>query len=137
MNNFECESSDHGPGPFATNIGRSAQFNNNFRTAFWTGCNLQMTLMSIPAYGDIGVEIHEDTDQYIRVEHGQAMVMLGECENHLNMRQRLMQGDAVFVPAGIWHNVVNTGSSCLKLSSVYAPLHHPRGTVDRTKEDAY
>ena len=57
---------DHGSKPFVTNISREAQKNQNFRTAFWTGCHLQMTLMCIPACGEIGVEVHPDTDQLIR-----------------------------------------------------------------------
>lgn len=67
-----CET-DHGPKPFVTNIMRVARQNQNFRTAFWTGCHLQMTLMCIPPCGEIGVEMHPDTDQFIRVEEGQAL----------------------------------------------------------------
>ena len=130
------EPNDYGACPYAANIGRMARQNTNFRTALWTGCNLQMTLMSIPRCGEIGVEIHEDTDQFIRVEQGQAMVMLGKCESRLDMRQGLMQGDAVFVPAGTWHNIINIGKMTLKVSTVYAPPHHKAGTVHRTKADA-
>lgn len=71
-----CET-DHGPKPFVTNIMRVARQNQNFRTAFWTGCHLQMTLMCIPPCGEIGVEMHPDTDQFIRVEEGQALVLHG------------------------------------------------------------
>ena len=95
-----------------------------------------MTLMCIPPCGDIGLEIHEDTDQYIRVEMGRAAVRMGKCKNQLNFQQNLCRGDGIFIPAGTWHNIVNTGRSSLKVSSVYAPPHHPRGTVHYTKEDA-
>lgn len=125
---------DYGACSYATNVGRMARQNTHFRTALWTGCHLQMTLMCIPRCGEIGVEIHEDTDQFIRVEQGQAMVLLGECENRMDMRQGLMQGDGVFVPAGTWHNIINTGNCCLKVSSIYAPPHHPWRTVQRDKE---
>ena len=80
---------DHGSKPFVTNISREAQKNQNFRTAFWTGCHLQMTLMCIPACGEIGVEVHPDTDQLIRVEAGQALFRTGDCREKLDFQRRL------------------------------------------------
>ena len=130
-----CET-DHGPKPYAANIMHTARQNHNFRTAFWSGCHLQMTLMCIPVCGDIGVEMHSDTDQFIRVEEGQAIVRMGTCKDKLDFHYRLGVGDAVFVPSGTWHNVINAGNCPLKLSSVYAPPHHPRGTIHCTKADA-
>ena len=130
-----CET-DHGPKPFAANIVRAARQNQNFRTAFWTGCYLQMTLMSISPCGEIGVELHPDTDQLIRVEEGQGLIRMGDCREKLNFQCCLGVGDAVFVPSGIWHNVLNTGNCPLKLSSIYAPPHHPQGTIHRTKTEA-
>lgn len=126
------EHMDYGAYPFATNIVMEARDNNNYRSALWTGCNLQMTLMSIPVCGEIGLEVHEDTDQYIRVEHGKAMVLIGECKNNPDMRQVMTMGDGVFIPVGYWHNIINIGNCPLKLSSVYAPPHHPWGTVQET-----
>lgn len=127
---------DHGPEPFAANIMGAARQNQNFRTAFWTGDCLQMTLMSIPVGCDIGLELHPETDQFIRVEHGRAFVCMGACKEKLDFQCRLNTGDGVFVPAGAWHNICNTGDCPLKLSSIYAPPHHPKGTVHRTKADA-
>lgn len=127
---------DHGPELYVTNIPREAVQNRNFRKAIWTGEHLQMTLMSIPPYGEIGMEMHSDTDQVIRVEQGRAVVKFGKCCKHTDSQQPMGPGDAVFVPAGTWHNVVNAGRTPLKLSSVYAPPHHPRGTVHATKEVA-
>lgn len=127
---------DHGPKPFVTNITREARQNQNFRTALWTGRHLQMTLMCIPVSCDIGVENHPETDQLIRVEEGQALVRMGNGKERLDVQHRLRTGDAVFVPCGTWHNVMNTGSCPLKLSSIYAPPNHPRGTVHPTKADA-
>lgn len=130
-----CET-DHGPKPYAANIMHTARQNHNFRTAFWSGCHLQMTLMCIPVCGDIGAEMHSDTDQFIRVEEGQAIVRMGTCKDKLDFHYRLGVGDAVFVPSGTWHNVSNTGNCPLKLSSLYAPPKHPRGTIHHTKADA-
>lgn len=127
---------DHGPAPFAANILHAARQNQAFRTAFWTGCQLQMTLMCIPACGEIGLEMHPDTDQLIRVESGRALVRMGTCREDLDFQCCLNPGDAVFVPAGAWHNICNAGNGPLKLSSLYAPPHHPRGTVHCTRADA-
>lgn len=127
---------DHGPDPFAAHIMCQARQNQNFRTAFWTGEQLQMTLMSIPVRGEIGTEMHSDTDQVIRVEAGQALVRMGHCREEMDFQRRLNEGDALFVPCGTWHNVLNAGNCLLKLSSIYAPPKHPRGTVHRTKADA-
>ena len=110
--------------------------NENFRTTLWTGCHMQLTLMSIPVGGDIGVEMHEDVDQFIRIESGRARVMIGKCRNALCEEGRMDEDDAVIVPAGTWHNVINVGRTPLKLYSIYAPPKHPRGTVHSTKEDA-
>ncbi|NLD18691.1 MAG: cupin domain-containing protein [Clostridiales bacterium] len=131
-----CHSHDHGPEVYAVNVQRAAQENNYFRTALWTGCYGQMTLMSIPVCGEIGVEIHQDTDQIITVEQGQCVVKIGEHRDCLHVYKTLCQGTTVFIPAGTWHNIINTGRCSLKLSSIYAPPHHPWGTVHRTKAEA-
>lgn len=127
---------DHGPNPYVINIGQAALQNPNFRTAVWTGCHLQMTVMCIPPCGEIGLEVHGDTDQLIRVEQGTAAVKIGKCAEKTDYQQNMCKGDVVFIPAGTWHNVVNTGRNALKISSVYAPPNHPRGTVHFTKADA-
>ena len=95
-----------------------------------------MTVMCIPPCGEIGLEVHSDTDQLIRVEQGTAAVKIGKCKNQLDFQQNICKGDAVFIPAGTWHNIVNTGRNVLKVSSVYAPPNHRRGTVHLTKADA-
>ena len=130
------EQKDFRPHPYAVNIEQTVVQNHHFRTAAWTGDYLQMTLMCIPACGEIGLEVHEDTDQLIRVEQGCAVVKMGKCKDRLDFCRTLCRGDAFFVPAGTWHNVINAGGGALKVSSVYAPPHHPRGTVQHTKADA-
>lgn len=137
MGNSYCETGvDHGSAPYVMDVAQRSGQNSNFRTAVWTGNCLQMTLMCIPVCSDIGLEIHKDTDQIIRIEQGMAMVVMGNEKCRLDFQQRLCQGDVVFVPAGTWHNVINIGRMPLKVSSIYAPPNHPAGTVHRTKEDA-
>ncbi|HZK35071.1 MAG TPA: cupin domain-containing protein [Bacillota bacterium] len=126
---------DFGPEPFTINIEKASLQNENFRTALWTGEHLQLTLMSINVGDDIGLEIHPDVDQFLRIEQGQGLVMMGESRDRLNFRRCVSDDYVVFVPAGIWHNLVNTGPVPIKLYSIYAPPEHPHGTVHRTKED--
>ena len=127
---------DHGPNPFIVNINRATLRNRNYRTAIWTGVHLQSTLMSIPPGGDIGLEMHPDVDQFLRIEEGRGLVLMGESESRLHIRQPVFNDFAIFVPAGTWHNLINTGRRPLKLYSIYAPPHHPHGTVHPTKESA-
>ena len=127
---------DYGPDPFVTNIDKATLQNRNFRTALWTGRHLQLTLMSIPTGGEIGLEIHPETDQFIRIESGNGMVMMGPAKNRLNFQRPVSDGYAVFVPAGTWHNIINTGNRPLKIYTIYAPPHHPHGTVHATKDIA-
>lgn len=127
---------DYGSQPFIVNINQFAKMNNSFRTALWTGDWLQVTLMSIPVGEDIGIEMHPDTDQLIKIEDGCARIMTGKSKNALNYQKTVSAGYAVIIPAGTWHNVINTGKRPLKVFSVYAPPHHQFGTVQRTKCDA-
>jgi len=124
---------DCGPDPFVTNIESATKWNNNYRTTIWTGCHLQSTLMCIPPGCDIGLECHPDTDQFLRIECGKGMACMGPNETRLNYQSPVCGGSAVFVPAGTWHNIVNTGNCPLKLYTIYAPPHHPHGTVHKNK----
>ncbi len=92
--------------------------------------------MSINPGDDIGLEIHPDHDQFIRIEQGRGIVMMGDREDQLDFRAAVYDDYAIFIPAGKWHNLINTGRRPLKLYSIYAPPEHPRGTVHETKEDA-
>jgi len=82
------------------------------------------------------LEIHPDTDQFLRIEQGSGIVMMGKRKEQLDFQQCISADDVIFVPTGTWHNVVNKGRCPLKLYSIYAPPHHPHGTVHRTKADA-
>lgn len=126
--------SDFGPKPYVVNISQAACQNTNYRRALWTGSRLQVTLMCIPPKGEIGLEVHHDTDQFLRIEKGTGTVLMGPSKNNLNYRNQVCDGFAVFVPAGTWHNMVNTGNCPMKIYTVYAPPHHPHGTVEETKE---
>ena len=124
---------DHGPHPYVININEATVQNNNYRTALWTGPHLQLTVMSIPPGEDIGLEMHSDTDQFLRIEEGQGIVQMGPSRRNLDLRQPVFNDTAVFVPAGTWHNITNVGRTPLKIYTIYAPPHHPHGTVHATK----
>ena len=127
---------DYGPEPFVINIEKAVKMNNNFRTALWTGTHLQVTLMSINAGEDIGLEMHPDVDQFLRIEDGQGVVRMGDNRNNFDYEKRIFDGTAIMIPAGKWHNVINTSDKPLKLYSIYAPAEHKKGTVHATREEA-
>lgn len=128
---------DYGPAPFVIDLEEATKRNNNYRTALWTGKNLQLTLMSIKVGEDIGLEVHPVRDQFIRIEQGQGLVQMGPTKDNINFQRNASDGFAVFVPAGTWHNVINTGRTPLKVYSIYAPPQHPHGTVHATKAIAH
>lgn len=142
MNNYNFNSaynqnkfSDYGPNPIVVDINSATLNNETFRTAFWTGNHLQLTLMSIPVGSDIGLEAHNNVDQFLRIESGMGMVLMGNSRDNLYLRQPVYDDYAIFIPAGTWHNLINTGNVPIKLYSIYAPPNHPRGTIHITKED--
>ncbi|MFW6387695.1 MAG: cupin domain-containing protein [bacterium] len=127
---------DHLKKPHVVNIEELTTNNTNFRTAEWTGSFLQMTTMSIAVGGEVGFEIHEGTDQFLRIEAGKARVVMGKDKDNLDFEQEAEDDDAIFVPSDYWHNIHNIGNEPLKLYSIYAPPHHPVGTVHETYEIA-
>ena len=127
---------DYGPEPLVIDIDKASEQNNNFRTALWTGQNFQVTLMSIHVGEDIGLEVHNIDDQFIRIVDGQGIVRMGDSQDNLNFQKRIYEDYAIIIPAGKWHNIINTGNEPLKLYSIYAPPAHPRDTVHKTKADA-
>jgi mannose-6-phosphate isomerase-like protein (cupin superfamily) len=115
---------------YVENIERETLANEDFRRVVYTGKNLQLVLMTLPPGCDIGEEVHEDRDQFFRVEEGQG-------EIHIDGVANKVEDDfAVIVPAGARHNVVNTGSAPLKLYTLYGPPEHRLDAVHRDKAQA-
>ncbi|MGY4689961.1 cupin domain-containing protein [Salibacterium sp. K-3] len=127
---------DYGSYPYVVNINEAAKQNQTFRTALWTGDHLQVTVMSIPVGSDIGLEVHPDVDQFLRMEDGEGLVRMGDTKENIFFQRKVFEDDAVMVPAGTWHNLINTGYKPLKLYTIYAPPEHPFGTIHYTKNDA-
>lgn len=113
-------------------IEKETEHNDNFRKVLFTGKHLQLVVMSLKGGEEIGNEVHENVDQFFRIEEGKARFIFNCTEEH-----NVGPGDAVVVPAGTYHNVVNASASePLKLYTVYTPPNHPAGTVHKTKADA-
>jgi len=127
---------DYGAEPTVLDIDAYTTTNENFRTALWTGTHFQITLMSIAVGGEVGLEQHTTTDQFLRIEEGYAKVVMGDSQESLTFTQMAEKDYAIIVPAGKWHNIINTGDTPLKLYSIYSPVQHPFGTVHKTFEEA-
>jgi mannose-6-phosphate isomerase-like protein (cupin superfamily) len=110
--------------------------NTNFRTVVFTGKHLQLTVMSLAVGENIGWEMHDNLDQFLRVESGTGTLKLGRSADDVDEEHPVSDDWAMIIPAGTWHDVVNEGDNELKLYSVYAPPDHPPGTVHVTKADA-
>lgn len=118
------------------NIEEATLGNQAFRTVLFTGAHAQLTVMNLEPGEEIGWEAHPHLDQFLRVEQGQGRVQVGPTEDRVDHQHDVEDDSAVVVPAGSWHNVVNTGTSQLKLYSLYAPPEHLPGTVHATKAEA-
>jgi mannose-6-phosphate isomerase-like protein (cupin superfamily) len=129
------DTSDYGSQPYVVNIEDLTVKNDKFRVTKWTGANLQMTVMSIEPGSEVGLEVHNDHDQFLRIEQGRAKVEMGDSESNLDFVREATHDDAVFVPAGTWHNLTNVGDEPLKLYSIYAPPEHDHGTIHDTYAD--
>lgn len=121
---------------WAKNIEEVTKQNHNFRTELWTGEYAQLTVMSIPPGGDIGLEVHPEVDQFLRFEAGKARVEAGESQDSLTDIHEVEDDWAIIIPAGTWHNIINTGDGDLKVYSIYSPPNHPKGTVHKDKAEA-
>ncbi|MGN0101336.1 MAG: cupin domain-containing protein [Dietzia sp.] len=126
---------DQGPHPFVVDIEKATLDNDTYRTTLWTGSHMQLTVMSIKPGDDIGLEVHADHDQFLRVESGRGRVEMGPAEDQLDFVREVSDDWAILVPAGSWHNVTNIGQDDLKVYSLYGPPEHEHGTVHPTKAD--
>ena len=115
---------------YVDNIEEETVANDDFRRVLYTGKNLQLVLMTLPPGCDIGEEVHEDRDQFFRIEEGSGTVYIDGNANEVE------DDFAVIVPAGARHNVVNSGDQPLRLYTLYGPPEHRDGTVHRDKEQA-
>jgi mannose-6-phosphate isomerase-like protein (cupin superfamily) len=116
-------------------IERATLGNNTFRKVLFTGEHLQLTVMRLAPGEDVGLEVHPEHDQFIRVEAGAARLDLGPSRNEVTESRELGPDWACIIPAGVWHNVVNVGEDDVRLYSLYAPPEHPPGTVHAVKAD--
>ncbi len=115
---------------FVGDIEDQAEDNSDFRRVIYTSKNLQLVLMSLKPGEDIGEEVHKDRDQFFRIEKGKGEVLID------GKRSKIKGDDAVLVPAGARHNIINTGEKPLRLYTLYGPPEHRDGTVHATKADA-
>jgi len=116
---------------FKSNIEKATLSNDDFRRVLYTGRYSQLVLMSLKPGEEIGEEVHKTVDQFFRFEKGQGTVSIDEAE------YKVTDGDAVIVPAGAKHNVINTSKrAALRLYTIYSPPEHQDGTVRKTKADA-
>lgn len=116
---------------FVKNIEKLALSNDNFRRVLYTGQHTQLVVMSLKPKEEIGKEVHQIVDQFLRVEKGEGKVVID------NEEHSIKDGDAIIIPAGTEHNVINVSSTQeLKLYTLYSPPHHKDNTVHKTKSDA-
>jgi len=116
---------------YVDNIEDRTKENGNFRKVLFTGGHMQLVVMSLRPMEDIGMEVHDNVDQFFRFESGEGKVIM-------NGEESIVGEDmVVIVPAGTLHNIINTSETeDLKLYTIYSPANHPEGTVHSTKEDA-
>ena len=115
---------------FVDNIEKLTEDNANFRQVLYTGKNIQLVLMAIAPGDDIGEEVHDDGDQFFRIEQGTGEVQID------GVAHQVKADDGIIVPGGALHNVINTGTEPLKLYTIYGPPEHIDGTIHVTKAEA-
>lgn len=127
---------DVGPAPQSFDLEQATRENRNYRAVAWSGRYLQVTLMSIPVGGDIGLEMHPETDQFLRLDAGRGRAQIGAAEDDLTFDREVADGWCVLIPAGTWHNVTNIGDEPMQVYAVYAPAHHKPGKIQGTASEA-
>lgn len=121
---------------YVDDIEQATLDNGHFRQVLFTGDRLQLTVMTIPSGGEVGLEMHDGLDQFIRIESGSARVTFGPADDVVDETHEVGDDWAVIIPGGTWHNVINTGDGELKLYSIYSPPEHPDGTIHETKAES-
>jgi mannose-6-phosphate isomerase-like protein (cupin superfamily) len=117
---------------FVDDIEKLTEKNKKFRKVLFTGKYAQLVVMCLQPGEEIGNEVHDTVDQFFRIEEGKVKFVFNETEEHL-----VHAGDAVIVPAGTFHNVINASKKePAKLYTIYSPPNHPDGTVHKTKAEA-
>lgn len=115
---------------FVTNIEEDTLANDNFRKVIFTAPHSQLVLMALQPGEDIGMEVHDNVDQFFRIEAGTGKIVIAGEEHEIS------DGFAIVIPAGTEHNVLNTGNESMKLYTIYSPANHPNGIVHATKAEA-
>ena len=126
----------HGGKPEVIDLAKETAENRNFRKEVWTGRYLQTTLMCIAPGNDVGLEMHENLDQMFYVVEGSGVAKMGHERKCPDYQECFEPGFAIYIPAGTYHNLINTGRTPLKMFSIYAPPNHPAGTVQATQRIA-
>lgn len=115
--------------PMVLDIEEATIENANYRKVEWTGAYMQLVFMSLQPGEIIDLEVHDDHDQFIRIEAGNARIQMGKTPDQLTFDRTLSDDWAALIPAGYWHKVINEGDTELKLYTLYAPPEHPEGLV--------
>jgi mannose-6-phosphate isomerase-like protein (cupin superfamily) len=130
------QAEEEGGEPWVLDIEEATVGNDLYRSEQWTGKYMQMVLMSVKPGEEIDLEVHEGHDQFIRIEQGEGRVLMGKTREDLSFDEEVRDDFAIFIPAGYYHNVKNTGQEDLKVYTIYSPKEHEKGTVHRTYEEA-
>ena len=127
---------DLGGEPWVLDIEEATLGNDNYRASTWTGKYMQLVFMTLKPGEIIDLEVHDDHDQFLRLEEGEARVLMGKTEDDLSFDKKVSDDWAVLVPAGYWHKIENIGSTNLKLYTLYGPPEHQKGTMHKTYKEA-
>ena len=135
--NRQSEDYDYGGKVFVVNGNDLSDSYNDYRRTIWSGSMLQMTLMTILPHNDIGVEVHPNTDQILKVMSGHGVFVYGDSRDNLDHSIPVFKNSMIFIPVNTYHNIINNGDKPLKLISLYAPPQHPFGLIQKEKEEHF
>ena len=124
---------DYGPNPLIFDASEITSLNEYFRSTLWTGQYFQITLMTIQPGESIGDEVHHNVDQALIITEGNGRAIIGPTQATMNYEHQISRNYVIVIPAGFWHNIINSGNTPLRLMSIYAPPVHKSGTINQTK----